>query len=356
MWTERLFDASFKGFNFFVESSTIQNLGKRVQVYETLNSDELIIDEFGSAPKTYNLNAYLIGEDYDLKKQEFLKLLNSGGEGELIHPELGRQEVYLQNLVSINESSDRGGYCSFNLSFIAAKKYTPPEIKTSLKQTQDLSLAALTKKIEDFFDVSYLKIQTTLGKVLSLRNSQRILQLLNYKDQLASDLTSLQYLATFQDLINLFDYEKLKTLEAAETELIKTDPNSKLKQQHLELSIFTQKLKTASDKLTQSKSKKQIQELKTDLLINKDKLINSNPNLEAELSSAYILTTSYLKEIQAKTFKTFEVEYQTAISSLILCFKEFGNLDQYEKIAKNNEILNSAFIPSNTKIELAVYD
>ncbi|WP_171555545.1 DNA circularization N-terminal domain-containing protein, partial [Shigella sonnei] len=62
-WRDNLYDASFRGVPFSVESDE-GSFGRRVQVHEYPNRDKPYTEDLGRATRRLTINAYLVGDDY----------------------------------------------------------------------------------------------------------------------------------------------------------------------------------------------------------------------------------------------------------------------------------------------------
>lgn len=114
-WRDRLVTAALSGFEFLTESHDAKG-GRRLVVSEYPGGEEASVRDLGAKAWDWKLNAYFVGADYDLKRDEFLKLLNQPGATWLTHPWLGQVWVRPQDW-SVHESNDQGGYCKIGVGF-----------------------------------------------------------------------------------------------------------------------------------------------------------------------------------------------------------------------------------------------
>jgi prophage DNA circulation protein len=126
-WTERMATASFRGFEFLTDSHDAKG-GRRLVVHEYPGSEEPSVEDMGGKASDNHLNAYFIGEDYDLARDEFLTLLNTPGADWLRHPWRGLLWVRAHTW-SIHESNDKGGYATVSVDFLPGGN--TPELATA---------------------------------------------------------------------------------------------------------------------------------------------------------------------------------------------------------------------------------
>lgn len=115
-WRDRLTKASFRGFDFLTESHEAR-YGRRLVVHEYPKADVPEVEDFGLKAKQWKLNAYFIGENYDLEANGFLAKLAEAGAEWLQHPWLGRLWVRAADWTR-SESNDQGGYCVVTIEFV----------------------------------------------------------------------------------------------------------------------------------------------------------------------------------------------------------------------------------------------
>ena len=115
-WLDRLSTASFRGFEFRTESHDAKS-GRRLVVHEFPGSDVPESEDLGGKAWNWRLNAYFIGPDYDLERNGFLAKLALPGADWLNHPWLGMLWVRAKDW-SIQESNDKGGYCTISIEFV----------------------------------------------------------------------------------------------------------------------------------------------------------------------------------------------------------------------------------------------
>ncbi len=114
-WRERLVRAELRGFEFLTDSHDTKG-GRRLVVHEYPGGEEPVVEDQGGKAWDWKLKAYFLGADYDLKRDEFLKLLNQPGATWLTHPGHGRVWVRVRDW-NVHESNEQGGRCDILVEF-----------------------------------------------------------------------------------------------------------------------------------------------------------------------------------------------------------------------------------------------
>ena len=84
--------------------------------------------------REFQVNGYVVGENYLQERDALIEALEAYGPGELIHPKYGMLNVVVVGRVSIRESHSEGGIARFAITFAEAGENTFPQAATS---TQD---------------------------------------------------------------------------------------------------------------------------------------------------------------------------------------------------------------------------
>lgn len=117
-WKDNLRPASFRGFGFFIKTSSVAG-GRRAVQHQYPNRETPYTEDMGRAARTYELEGHVIGDDYFEAKDRLLEVLEKQGPGELIHPYFGSKMVQVSE-VSITESTLEGAIAVFSAKFMEA--------------------------------------------------------------------------------------------------------------------------------------------------------------------------------------------------------------------------------------------
>lgn len=129
-WRDNLKEATFRGVPFKVLSHTAEG-GRRTFLHEFPFNDEPYLEDFGKAPGSYKIEAYICQStenafDYMPQRDAFRDALEQYGTGTLVHPFLGTLKVGVQGKYQLKESFAEGGIARFSLTFIDAGKPQQP--------------------------------------------------------------------------------------------------------------------------------------------------------------------------------------------------------------------------------------
>lgn len=110
-WRERYLPASYRGVAFFVERHEAE-YGRRVAVHSLPQRDRPYVEDLGRAVRTYRVEAYTLGDDYDRDRDRLIEACERPGAGfpfrvgsTLVHPYLGALDVVCR--LAIPRESDR---------------------------------------------------------------------------------------------------------------------------------------------------------------------------------------------------------------------------------------------------------
>ena len=123
-WRDRLRPASFRGVEFFVESHESGG-GRRGATHEYPQRDEPYAEDTGRKARTFVVDGYLVGADYDRARDLLIKALEEAGPGELVHPYLGTHRVIAREY-TVRETTRDGGMVFVRVSFEEAGRNAFP--------------------------------------------------------------------------------------------------------------------------------------------------------------------------------------------------------------------------------------
>lgn len=119
-WAKTLLAASYNGVPFHVDSEDLGG-GRRLAIHETAGGEMPIIEDRGRATSTFNVTAYLAGDDADRQANALIAMAGQPGPGFLVLPIDGGQAVHVtEDGFRRSRTKDRNGYVAVDLSFVAA--------------------------------------------------------------------------------------------------------------------------------------------------------------------------------------------------------------------------------------------
>ena len=124
-WRDNLLPASFRGVEFGVDEHESQIAGRRAQTHEYPGRDVPFTEDLGRRTKRYDVEAYIVGEDYFARRDELLDACDMAGPGELVHPYLGSVSVVCR-ACNLRESTREGRMCRLTLEFVESGENIHP--------------------------------------------------------------------------------------------------------------------------------------------------------------------------------------------------------------------------------------
>lgn len=396
--TSNLFESSFKGFPFYTQS-TSHSGGKRLSIHKFINGGTQA-EENGLDEKKFIIEAYIGGENYLKTKNDFIKVLDSTGSGELIDMFYGNKTVQVDSW-STSESKSKLGIVTFSITFIIAddkviaendivynvdlkqesinnfnNQYNPnvgdnvlkdvsSNIKSYLSKSSD-SVKFLESKY-DFAKDTKSTINSTIGSVNG--NIKNTTGLGNDILNISSSFDGILNLDSFgsQDTKSLSSSIKSNLTDATSTtydnavdEAVKT--NSKVYNITLNAILLQTVIKTLE--IVDFATGDDFGDVKGDILDSFDILIDDVETDNSEDIEKIEARQNLLDKYKEgrKEFVTFytqkysglqnlnEYEYTATTSVLDIATTRYMNLDRVDEVIENNDILDPLFVNGNIKL------
>ncbi len=115
-YKDQLRQASFRGFEFFVDTSQVAG-GRRAVQHQYPNRETPYTEDMGRAARSYQIEGHIIGQDYFDAKERLFEVFEKKGPGELIHPFYGSLMVQVSSL-NVSESIRQGAIATFSVTFL----------------------------------------------------------------------------------------------------------------------------------------------------------------------------------------------------------------------------------------------
>ena len=126
-WRDRLLPASFRGVAFHVARHNAGS-GRRLVPHEYPGEDKPYTEDLGKRASTYQVDGYLVGDDYATVRDALTRACNEKGRGTLVHPYLGRLDVKCES-IDVSERTDEGRMARVSMRFIEAGENTYPSVR-----------------------------------------------------------------------------------------------------------------------------------------------------------------------------------------------------------------------------------
>lgn len=128
-WLDQLQPASWRGVRFEVDTVEVKG-GDNVVLREYPFADLPAVFRMGAAAETIRFSAYVIGSDYQTRREQLRQVLT--GEGVLVHPTAGAMRAFVAGTYTMTEAPLREGtVVKFDVSFVRAEVRAYPAAKAS---------------------------------------------------------------------------------------------------------------------------------------------------------------------------------------------------------------------------------
>ena len=172
-WLDSYRTASFRGVEFKVEGHDA-SFGRRQVTHEFPQRDEPYTEDLGRRAREFEVDAYLIGDDYPSQRNQLIAAAETDGPGELVHPYLGNMQVVCTGL-RLRENSRDTRMCKLRLTFTEAGEAKFPTNVTDAVESVSTAANAFTEAASGGFVGRFLTdgfpsfvIDAAAGKVSSL--------------------------------------------------------------------------------------------------------------------------------------------------------------------------------------------
>lgn len=128
-WRDRLLPASFRGAPFKIRRHSATPAGRRLAVHEYPGEDEPWPEDLGHRASTYQVDGYVVGDDYHLARDALVAACDKAGPGTLVHPYLGTLRVACEEC-RVDESAGEGRIARVSMRFVQGGRNAYPSART----------------------------------------------------------------------------------------------------------------------------------------------------------------------------------------------------------------------------------
>ena len=139
---------SFKGVPFFFESTEFSGGGRNVQTNSIPFSNDHVNEDTGINVPKYSFNIYFVGEDAENQKNDFLRVCNEEGPGELIHPYFGVFKARVNSPINLSYG-DYQEYISGSVTFVPENDFELRNMEVSLSGKTRQKAVDLRQSVAD---------------------------------------------------------------------------------------------------------------------------------------------------------------------------------------------------------------
>lgn len=143
-WRDRLRPASFRGVPFEVFEDDYA-FGRRFEIHTYPLRDTVYAEDLGRAPRSFRVDAYVLGADFDTARDALIDALEAEGPGELVHPSYGRRRVACVSS-AVRQMKDEGGLAAFTLEFVEDGENIAPSITVATTDAAASASASTVSK------------------------------------------------------------------------------------------------------------------------------------------------------------------------------------------------------------------
>ncbi|MGA0569651.1 DNA circularization protein [Variovorax sp. VNK109] len=134
--------ASFRGVPFHTVDAEL-GVGRRTVAHEYPQRDDPFPEDLGRRARTWNVEGYVIGDNFLAERNALWEALETAGPGELIHPLYGVLWVSVQDVARIRTTAREGGIARFTITFIEAGGNELPNALPDTTQQVDTASQAV---------------------------------------------------------------------------------------------------------------------------------------------------------------------------------------------------------------------
>lgn len=187
--------ASFRGVEFKVTDRSWSS-GRRNHLHEYPDKDTPYAEDLGKKAGNYPVTAFVIGDDYQNKRDALCKACIEKGPGTLVHPDYGTVTV-LCDSITVRESAGTQRMATIELVFIESGEQSVPETAIDLSGSVTSSAAEMAAAAQDSFISEFslsegvAELTSLVGNIADVSTSaiDAIGSGLEYAQDLSGDLT-----------------------------------------------------------------------------------------------------------------------------------------------------------------------
>lgn len=390
-WQDRYRSAQFRNIKFFVPNAEGRG-GRKTVVHELPEKDIPYIQDLGRSGRRFTLEAYTIGDDYDIQRDDLLSALEKGGSGKLVHPYLGILDVAILDF-SWRETFREMGMCRFQISCIesGALKFPTGIVdtsqavqvskKTALQELQETFLEVynvlsvprtITQSAIDTVEKAFSviegakfavsaasafrrDIETLRGKAIALAYdgqelAQNIIEAITFgtNQDDATPVTEENARQNFNDMRKLFDFESVPPIRPD-----LGNPSNEIAALVKQASVIN-----AAGLLgvMSYASANEAEELRNIVFARLDPIMEETED-DDYYEALYELRTRIVDDL-AKRIKKLPVlsvhRLPISLPAIVVSYDLYGTLEREKSIIDRNNISHPAFVPGSVPLEVLI--
>lgn len=388
-WLDHYKQAKFRNVEFFVNSHDFTG-GRRKTKFQYPGSDRVDFQDHGQDGKDFSIRAYLVGDDYYVRRNQLINALDKKGAGELVHPYYGKLNVQVIDY-SVSEHSSEGRMVRLTITFseasISVRTVETINTQTKVYNAREAVLIA----INDFFIAAYSvvkkpfavidNVQQTINVGFSaVQNAKTVYQAVSeYQDRIERVIESIPTLfreieELSQETIELIAFgtgligAHQATIENAREmfddfiDLFNFEPNKIFQEENDPAEIFSQLL--AYSTIAVSGSLLSVIDFTNysdaietrDILFKEIDRVLQIVGLDDNIFTSLLdLRTEIYNDIEARIgdlSRTSVVVLPESLPAITLSYQLYGSIENEQLIVDRNNVDNPGFLDANTPLEV----
>lgn len=131
-WRDTLREASFRGVPFYYDGVS-SRVGRRAIIHKYPGRDDAEVEDLGKDAGEFDIDAWVIGPDYQEQRDQLVAAFTKAGAGELVHPYWGNRRVAAAGKIRFTESTREGGMCRISIPVVEVGKQLTPSVTADTK-------------------------------------------------------------------------------------------------------------------------------------------------------------------------------------------------------------------------------
>lgn len=393
-WRERLQPGSFRDVPFLLQDNTCSG-GRRQVVHEYPGREQGFVEDNGRRDTRHSLQLYLIGADYDQRREQLQQALESAaGAGTLVHPRKGSLQVVVDEY-SYTESTAEQGMARFDVTFIEAQSQVQPQalvdtqanVANAAQQALQSSQAVFAREftitgLPEFVNHSSLtRLETMVEQLRGVNGQLRAAQqpvsdFFQSIDNLKAELEHLvrqpavlaaRLVAGMESLAGVIDeggdtvalYVDLSTTPAVATPAFNTP--SRLQEQANLQAINRLQSQAAVTLAALASSELAYVSYQQAIAVRDQVLQLIDEQLHSANDEVYIamreLRACVVKDIQQRGGSLARIEYFTPVvtaPALVLAYRLYADYRREDELLQRNDLEHPAFVPAGEALEVLI--
>lgn len=177
-WRDRFLPASFRGIGFSIETADTSG-GRRSVTHEYPNRDRPFVEDLGRRAREFQVEGFIVGEDYDRQRDALVEACEEEGPGTLVHPYRGTLQVVCTGITTREQVSEQR-VVRVSMQFIEAGQARFPRATGDRLSRLDTAAQATTGASESVLEAGFSLTglpefvrQDALGTLSDAANSVR---------------------------------------------------------------------------------------------------------------------------------------------------------------------------------------